>query len=175
RASGTVGDHHVRVYTGYMGQGYLNHEQAPNAYLPRPGFVFRVTPGRAGQSAYAEPYQKQPVPAADAEGEDASISITPTQGPVLPRASLKANGLPPNTSVSLVWGTWEGSRVSGNGFAPKDTELSTLNIGAGGTLDAPLASPAGLGGPHTISLRTGGETLARAYFVIETSNVSIRP
>ena len=62
RASGTVGDHHVRVYTGYMGQGYLNHEQAPNAYLPRPGFVFRVTPGRAVPTAYAEPYQKQPVP-----------------------------------------------------------------------------------------------------------------
>jgi hypothetical protein len=175
RASGTAGDHHVRVYTGYMGQGYLNHEQAPNAYLPRPGFVFRVTPGRAAQTAYAEPYQQQPVPAADAEGEDASISLAPTQGPVLTRASLKASGLPPNTSVSLVWGTWEGSRVSGNGFAPKDTELATLNIGADGKLDAPLTIPDDLGGLHTISLRDGGETLARAYFVIETSIVSMTP
>src|SRR4029453_2067828 len=121
RATGPAGDHPIKVYTGYMGQGYLNHEQAPNSYLPRPGFVFRVTPGRTAHTAYAEPYQKQPVPAADAEGEDASISIAPTQGPVLTRASLKANGLPPNTSVSLVWGTWEGSRVSGNGFAPKET------------------------------------------------------
>jgi hypothetical protein len=173
RASGTVGDHHIRVYTGYMGQGYLNHEQAPNAYLPRPGFAFRVTPGRAAQTAYAEPYRKQPVP--DADGEDASISIAPTQGPVLTRASLKANGLPPNTSVSLVWGTWEGSRVSGNGFAPKQTELSTLNIGADGKLDAHLTIPDDLGGLHTISLRAGGETLARAHFVIETSIVGITP
>ena len=45
RATGPVGDHEIKVYTGYMGQSYLNHEQAPNAYLPRPRFVFRVTPG----------------------------------------------------------------------------------------------------------------------------------
>jgi hypothetical protein len=94
---------------------------------------------------------------------------------VLTRASLKASGLPPNMSVSLVWGTWEGSRVSGNGFAPKEAQLSTLNIGADGRLDAPLTIPDDLGGLHTISLRTGGETLARAYFVIETSIVSMTP
>jgi hypothetical protein len=58
RASGAVGDHQVRVYSGYMGQGYLNHEQAPNAYLPRPAFVFRVTPGKAAASAFAEPYPR---------------------------------------------------------------------------------------------------------------------
>ena len=32
--------HEIKVYTGYMGQSYLNHEQAPNAYLPRPGSCF---------------------------------------------------------------------------------------------------------------------------------------
>ena len=53
RASGSVGEHQLRVLTGYMGQGYLNHEQAPNAYLPRPAFVFRVTPGSVAPSAYA--------------------------------------------------------------------------------------------------------------------------
>ena len=78
RASGGVGDHHVRVYTGYMGQGYLNHEQAPNAYLPRPGFVFRVTAGRAPQAAYAEPYQKQPLPAASTRGRSPGSSTAAT-------------------------------------------------------------------------------------------------
>ena len=38
RAAGAIGEHQVKLYTGYMGQGYLNHEQAPNSYLPRPGF-----------------------------------------------------------------------------------------------------------------------------------------
>src|SRR6185369_12151566 len=70
RATGLAGQHHLRVLTGYMGQGYLNHEQAPNAYLPRPAFVFRVTPGRMAASAYAEPYPKQPVPPSEAANED---------------------------------------------------------------------------------------------------------
>jgi hypothetical protein len=175
RASGSTGEHHIRVYSGYMGQSYLNHEQAPNAYLPRPSFVFRVTPGSVAMPAYAEPYPKQPVPPAEGSSEDASLSVTPTQGPVSTRTSLKASGLPANTRVSLVWSTWEGSRVSGNGFAPKESELTTLTTGADGRLDTALTVPDDLGGLHTISLRAGGETLARANFVVETSIVSISP
>jgi hypothetical protein len=45
RASGPIGEHTINVLTGYMGQGYLNHEQAPNSYLPVPQFSFHVTPG----------------------------------------------------------------------------------------------------------------------------------
>jgi hypothetical protein len=175
RASGAPGDHQVRVYTGYMGQSYLNHEQAPNAYLPRPGFVFRVTPGHVAPDAYAEPYARQPVPASAGSGENTVVSLTPTQGPVLTRASLKASGLPAHAPVSLVWGTWEGSRVSGNGFAPREHELAKLTVGADGTVDAPLAVPDDLGGLHTVMIRSGSETLARASFVIETSIVSISP
>ena len=171
RASGAVGLHQVRVLTGYMGQGYLNHEQAPNAYLPRPSFVFRVTPGNAARSAYAEPYAKQPVPTP----EGASVSVTPTQGPVRTRAALKVGGLPPNTALSLVWGTWEGSRVSGNGFAPRETELAKLQSGPKGQLEVPLDVPDDLGGLHTISVRAGDRLLARTHFVIETSVVSISP
>jgi len=175
RASGEVGEHQVRVLTGYMGQGYLNHEQAPNAYLPRPSFVFRVTPGKAPATAYAEPYQKQPLPAA-ARGEGgATASVSPTQGPVLSRVTLKAAGLPANGAIALVWGTWEGSRVSGNGYAPKEAPLITVKAGADGTLTVPLAIPDDLGGLHSIALRSGPRTLAQASFVVETSIVSISP
>jgi hypothetical protein len=163
------------VLTGYMGQGYLNHEQAPNAYLPRPAFVFKVTPGQMAPSAYAEPYQRQPVPASEAVNEDGAVSISPTQGPVASRASLSARGLPANTPVSIVWGTQEGSRVSGNGFAPKETELRKLTVGADGRLDVPLAIPDDLGGRHSVSIRSGSNTLARTYFVLETSVVSMSP
>jgi hypothetical protein len=171
RASGGVGNHQVRVLTGYMGQGYLNHEQAPNAYLPRPSFVFRVTPGNVARSAYAEPYAKQSAPKSDG----ANVSVTPSQGPVRTHAALKVSGLPASTALSLVWGTWEGSRVSGNGFAPKETELTTLQSDARGQLDVPLDIPDDLGGLHTIAVRAGDRTLARTYFVIETSVVSISP
>jgi hypothetical protein len=171
RASGGVGTHQVRVLTGYMGQGYLNHEQAPNAYLPRPSFTFRVTSGNGARSAYAEPYAKQPVP----KSEGSNVSVTPTQGPVKTRASLKAGGLPAGTAVSVMWGTWEGSRVSGNGFAPKEAELTKLTIGTDGRIDTALDIPDDLGGLHTISIRSGDRVVAKTYFVIETSIVSISP
>jgi hypothetical protein len=175
RATGPVGDHEIKVYTGYMGQSYLNHEQAPNAYLPRPRFVFHVTPGALAAGGYAEPYPAQKMPAADISIPGAELSITPVQGPVRTRAMLKGAGFPANTSVSLVWGTQAGSRVSGNGFAPEERQLTTVTIGADGSLNVPLAIPEDLGGLHTLLVKSGGKTLARTSFAIETSVVSISP
>jgi hypothetical protein len=175
RAAGAVGEHQVKVYTGYMGQGYLNHEQAPNSYLPRPEFVFRITPGNVAAPAFAEPYQTQALPAATGDGEATNLSITPTQGPVLTRALLKGSGLPANTRVSIVWETQEGNRVSGGGFAPKDNEITTLTVGTDGRIDLPLVVPEDLGGLHGISIRNGDKILARTHFVIETSVIGISP
>jgi hypothetical protein len=101
--------------------------------------------------------------------------VTPTQGPVSTRAVLNASGLPAGLVVSLIWGTWEGSRVSGNGFAPKENELARLTSGADGRLDTSLAIPDDVGGLHTISIRAGNRTLGKAYFVTETSVVSMSP
>jgi len=174
RASGPVGEHTINVLTGYMGQGYLNHEQAPNAYLPVPQFLFRVTPGRAATPAfYAEPYQAQPVPAST--GANGVAKISPTQGPVNTKASLDVTGLPPNTPVSLVWGSYEGNRVSGNGFDPVEDELTKVTTTADGRLAMPVTIPEDLGGRHTLSVRSGDKTLATTYFVIETSIVSMTP
>ena len=152
RASGGVGTHQVRVLTGYMGQGYLNHEQAPNAYLPRPSFVFRVTPGNAAPAAYAEPYAKQPVPKSERR-EHQRDADSGTRADSRDAQGQRASGR--HAALSLVWGTWEGSRVSGNGFAPKETELTKLRVGADGQLDVPLDIPDDLGGLHTISIRSG--------------------
>ena len=175
RATGPVGAHEIAVYTGYMGQSYLNHEQAPNAYLPRPRFAFRVTPGAAQAGGYIEPYQPQKVRAAEISVAGAGLSITPAQGPVKTRAVLAGNGFPADASVSLIWGTQVGSRVSGNGFAPQERQLATLTVAADGRLEAALSIPEDLGGMHTLSIRAGDKTLARAFFAIETSVVSISP
>ena len=131
RATGPVGDHEIKVYTGYMGQSYLNHEQAPNAYLPRPRFMFRVTPGAAASGGYVEPYQAQTMPAAEVNVAGAALRVTPTQGPVQTRAVISGSGFPANQPLSLIWGTQAGSRVSGNGFAPKELELARLTTAAG--------------------------------------------
>jgi hypothetical protein len=190
RATGPAGDHAINVLTGYMGQGYLNHEQAPNAYLPVPGFRFHVTPGRASvPAAYAEPYQQQPIPresrlrssgfggqAGDGSRDaKATAQVSPTQGPGGTRAALSVAGLPANADVALIWGTFAGSRVSGNGFEPQETELARLKTGPDGRLTSTITIPDDLGGLHSLSIRSGDATLARTSFVIETRVVSMTP
>ena len=175
RATGPIGEHQIKVYTGYMGQAYLNHEQAPNAHLPRPGFVFRVTPGGAVPPAYAEPYAKQPTPATDEKNGGGSLRISPTQGPVLTPAVLTGTGFPGNAPLSVTWGTQAGNRVSGSGFAPQEDEVARLTTGGDGTFKVPLKIPDDLGGLHTISVKSNDTVLSRAYFVVETSVVGISP
>ncbi len=176
RATGPVGDHVVRVLTGYQGQGYLNYEQSPVAHLPRPQFTFRTTPGRApAPIAYAEPYQRQPVPKTEIFVEDATLTLGATQGPVGSRTTLRGEGFPPNAALQLAWQTYVGSRVSGNGFEPQEKEFGTVNVAADGRIDSPITIPDDLGGLHGLALRDGSKTLARLFFVIETSIVSISP
>jgi len=175
RAVGPEGPHEIKVYTGYMGQSYLNHEQAPNAYLPRPRFVFHVTPGSVAAGGYVERYQVQKMPSAEMGLAGADLKIAPAQGPVQTRARLTGSGFPASTTVSVIWATQAGSRVSGNGFAPREQHLADLVVGSDGRLDAPLLVPEDLGGMHAVIIRSKEKTLARAFFAIETSVVSISP
>jgi len=99
----------------------------------------------------------------------------PAQGPVQTRAAINGSGFPANQPLTLIWGTQAGSRVSGNGFAPQEHELAKRAVGTDGRLNAPLTIPEDLGGMHTLSIRSGDKTLARAFFAIETSVVGISP
>jgi len=174
RASGPAGAHIVDVLTGYQGQGYLNHEQAPNAYLPRPTFTFNTTADRpASTTAYAEPYQRQPVPKTERLAANASAVLSPTQGPVGTRAMLRGEGFTAGARVDLVWQTSVGSRVSGEGYGPSERSLGTVTVGGDGRINSPIAIPDDLGGLHAIDLRAGDTALARVYFVTETSIVGI--
>ena len=175
RATGPAGTHIIHVLTGYQGQGYLNHEQAPNSYLPRPQFRFETTQGPAPKAAYAEPYQRQPVPATTVAVEGAALSLSPTQGPVQTKAALRGSGFPRSASLRLIWQTYVGNRVSGSGFEPLERETGTVAVGADGRIDAPLVIPDDLGGLHGVVLRDGDRTVAQTYFVIETSIVSMTP
>jgi hypothetical protein len=120
RATGPVGDHIVKLYTGWQGLGYLNYEQSPVAALPRPHFTFRTTSGSVvHDAAYAEPYQRQPIPETVVHKGGAHVSLAPTQGPVGTRAALSGTGFVPDSTMRLVWETSVGSRVSGDGFTPQ--------------------------------------------------------
>jgi len=176
RAAGPAGNHVIKVYTGWQGQPYLNHEQSPVAHLPRPEFIFRTTSAPPQvQSAAAEPYQKQVVPDVEIKAANAAVSLTPTQGPVGTQARLKATGLRPGAALDLVWQTAVGNRVGGEGFEPLDNVMGQVTVGADGALDVPVVVPEDLGGLHSLALRDGATMLARTHFVIETSIVSMTP
>jgi hypothetical protein len=175
RASGPVGDHFVKLYTGWQGQGYLNYEQSPVAELPRPQFTFRTTPGKHAQAAYAEPYQPQTIPKPELQMARATLALTPTQGPVGTRATLRGEGFAGGTVLRLVWETSVGSRVTGSGFAPEERVIGQVKVGSDGRIDLPVTIPDDLGGLHGLALRRADDLVARAFFVIETSIVSITP
>jgi hypothetical protein len=176
RAVGPVGAHPVKVYTGWQGQPYLNYEQSPVAHLPRPEFTFRTTPGSAVRdTAYAEPYQTQPLPKVEITVANAEVWLSPTQGPVGTRARLQARGLPAGGSLTLSWETAVGNRVSGDGFTPQTNDLASVTVGADGRLDVPVTIPDDVGGLHGLVLRDAEKMLARTHFVIETSVVGMTP
>jgi hypothetical protein len=176
RAAGPAGDHFIKLYTGWQGQSYLNFEQAPNAYLPRPEFTFHTTASPASTPAvYAEDYQRYSPPDSEAHVVGGKLTLSPMQGPVGTRAVLRAEGFPAGSTLELVWQTYEGSRVSGNGFAPQEKSISSIQVTKNGTVEFPLTIPEDLGGLHAIELRQGDKMLARAYFTIETSIVSMEP
>jgi hypothetical protein len=175
RATGPAGDHIAKLYTGWQGQGYLNYEQSPVARLPRPQFIFRTTPGRAARTKYAEPYQPQPIPKTEVQVAGATLMLTPTQGPVGTRAILRGEGFAPGTSLRLVWETSVGSRVSDSGFTAQDNAIAQVKVGSDGRIEWPVTIPEDVGGRHGIALRRGDDLLARAFFAVETSIVSITP
>ena len=174
RATGPVGNHIVKLYTGWQGQGYLNYEQSPIAALPRPQFTFRTVPGAPGPSAYVEPYQPQPIPKSDSLTAGARVTLTPSQGPVGTRVALKGDGLSPGEPLRLVWETAVGSRVTDAGFTRQENDLGEVKV-EGGHIDAEVTIPDDLGGLHGLALRRGNEIVARVHFVIETSLVDVSP
>src|SRR5260370_20640170 len=175
RAAGPAGDHVIKIYTGWQGQSYLNYEQSPVARLPRPQFTFHTTPGGPAREAYAEPYQRQAIPQTEVKVAGATLALTPTQGPVGTRATLRGAGFPANSSLQLAWQTFAGSRVSGLGFEPEEKVIAQVKVGSDGKIELPVTIPEDLGGLHGVALKSGDSVQARAFFAIETSIVSMTP
>lgn len=176
RAAGPAGDHFLKLYTGWQGQSYLNFQQAPNAYLPRPEFTFHTTPGPSSAPAYyADEYQPYVLPEAEVHVADAKLSLSPTQGPVGSQTTLRGQGFPARAELDLVWQTYVGSRVSGNGFSPQEKVIAKVKVGTDGSFEFPVKIPEDLGGEHGLELREEDKSLGRAYFAIETTIVSMEP
>jgi hypothetical protein len=176
RAAGPAGDHFVKIYTGWQGQSYLNFQQAPNAYLPRPDFAFLTTSGPSSTpDAYADEYQLYSLPEAEVHVANGKLSLSPIQGPVGAESVLRGEGFPASSTLDLFWQTYMGSRVSGNGFEPQEKLIAKVKVGMDGKIEFRMTIPEDLGGEHGIELREGEKALGRAYFAIETTIVSMEP
>lgn len=176
RAAGPVGDHPIKIYTGWQGQSYLNFQQAPNAYLPRPDFTFHTTPGQSSTPAsYEDEYQPYALPDSEIHVAGGKLSVSPAQGRVGSHAVLRGEGFPANATLDLFWQTYVGSRVSGNGFSQQTKSIAKIKVGSDGKIESTLTIPLDLGGQHGLELRDGQNSLARTYFAIETSIVSFEP
>ena len=119
----------VKVYTGLSGSGLFEPRAVARSRICRgPQFTFRDDAGPRPPSlgAYAEPYQRQPVPKTEVHVANAKLSLDSDAGPGRPRArSLRASGFARGASLQLVWQTSVGSRVSGNGFEPQENVIAT--------------------------------------------------
>ena len=176
RAAGPAGDHFVKIYTGWQGQSYLNYQQAPNAYLPRPEFAFHTTAGPSSTPAtYADEYQPYSLPEPEVFVANGKLSLGPIQGPVGAQARLHGEGFPANSTLDLFWQTYVGNRVGGNGFAPQEKLIAKVKVGNDGKIEFPVTIPEDLGGEHGLELREGEKSLGRAYYAIETTIVSMEP
>jgi hypothetical protein len=176
RAAGPPGPHHLKVWSGWQGQPYLNHQQSPTAYLPRPEWTFVTTDEPVDLVSYVEPYPDQRQFALTALRGESGANVVPAQGPILTEATLNARGLPPNTDMTVVWERQLGNRVAGSGWAADRLALGTARVDPSGRLSLPFTVPDDLGGAHPLRvLGADGRELAQAAFVIETTLVSVTP
>ncbi|MFB9279477.1 hypothetical protein ACFFT4_31350 [Cohnella cellulosilytica] len=179
RAAGPAGKHTLTIWHGYRGAAYLNHQQAPTAYLPVPTFEFEVTDGAADLTNAVEP-----VPAGGGgvvvpelrNKPNVKVAVSRDSGAVGDPVTLTAEGLPTGKPVELVWNTMAGSRVSGTGFAEKQIALGRSATDGEGKLTYPFAIPEDLGGvPHRIDVKVGGVVYGQAYVGIVPSIVGMEP
>jgi hypothetical protein len=115
------------------------------------------------------------VPKTEVQIANAKLALTPTQGPVGTRAMLHGEGFGGISTLQLVWQTFEGSRVSGNGFEAREKVIAEISTGSNGKIEFPLIIPEDVGGLHRLALRDGEKTVALIHFAIETSIVSMTP
>ncbi|PYS44606.1 MAG: hypothetical protein DMG13_33600, partial [Acidobacteria bacterium] len=73
-----------------------------------------------------EPYPPQPVPETEVQIANAKLALSPAQGPVGTRAMLRGEGFAGVGALQLVWQTFAGSRVSGNGFEPRENVVAEV-------------------------------------------------
>jgi hypothetical protein len=121
---------------------------------------------------------------ATAASATSSITLSPTAGVVGSTVSISGQGYPPNTNLTLEWGTaavsWEVTdnppRVTGVNATPIERTLTSVETDSLGSFAIDVAAPSDYGGEHVIQalLSNGTAIGSRGLFNVEPS-FSISP
>ncbi|MGA8296392.1 MAG: hypothetical protein WB770_05060, partial [Acidimicrobiales bacterium] len=180
RASGPVGRHTIQVGDAITFL-YMNVPQSPLPFMNGGAATFTVTKddGRP-KSAIDWPVGVTPTVSARTtltnSGLAASTGVTanlgPSRGSVFSQVSLTASGLSSTAPVQLSWSTVVGSRVNCTStcWVFVSTPLGTATP-SGGSLQAKVKIPDGLGGWHVVQLTQNGHVVAQVPFYVEESVV----
>src|SRR3972149_5826257 len=192
RGAGPVGAHTIQLLQSSSAQPYLNVQQSPVAYLwdniPEREFRWTFTATRddgppppaiefpdgslvAAVSDAAPRTTKAAVPVALAF----SAVFEPPRAPILSRASLRADRLPPRAEIELIWVSARGTRLSPSGWNLTEKPLQKATTDEGGSLRATIQVPDDLGGWHSIRLVQGERLLAETPYYVERSFVDVSP
>ena len=180
RASGPVGEHLIQA-AGGMQFNYLNYQQSPVPWATGTVATFTVTadngPPKAETiwpSAVTPTLDKRTTLAAANLAPDtkATLTASPTAGPINSKVAVTATGLTPGAAVKIEWSTVVGNRVNCTGtcWTFASLPLGTGTAAADGTLASTTVSvPDNLGGWHVIQVIQNGKVMAQTTFYVKRS------
>ncbi|MBI4494634.1 MAG: hypothetical protein HY690_17800 [Chloroflexi bacterium] len=182
RAAGPLGGHLLEVYGASQATPFLNPRQGASGWKEF-RVEFKVTsddgpPPLALDWPDEGRLAKPAMPITTASGVQpapgVSAAFEPASGPILSTASLGAVGLPPDTSLDLIWVTVVGNRVQG-GWNMVDKPLGKATTSGDGALQTTIQVPDDLGGWHVVKLVQGKTVLVEVPYFVEHSLVQVNP
>lgn len=186
RATGPVGKHTIDVWHAGQTVPYLNWEESPQSHIPIFQYMFNVTkdagappltldwPEGGADSADVSIYKTTAsINAGSAVG--ASVTLSPSKGPILSKATARVTKLPANVQVEMYWVTARGSRTTGLGWSLAETPLGKATTDKDGILVADFQVPDDLGGWHSIKFVSKETLLTEASYLIQPSLATVTP
>lgn len=167
RAEG-VGDHVISIINSPVEGPYLNQPQSPYPWFGHFDWTVHVTAAVPKTVADAE------APASPAAGSH--LTVTPGSGFAGSEVTLTGSGLPPAKTLSVMWGTKTGNRVTANRYRNQTVQLASVTTDAQGAFTASLKVPLDLGGPaHAIQLLDGSQVVGSSSFQIVPRLIGVAP
>jgi hypothetical protein len=168
-ATGAPGVHVIKVVHASLTVPYLNMEQSPRPDRPIWTLTFTITPGAAVQPAPPAAQVLRDRPAARPTAAGPQLWTDLANATVGTPVNVQGAGFTPGQTLTLRWWTMVGSRVSGNGWDQKSSDLGSVTAGADGSFVLPISTPDDLGGDHRIEAVAGDTVLAGTNLIISPS------